>query len=105
MNPNKCREYENVIKDIDKKLIKLNEEIQEKQCDKKSLSSRRSELSKKVNAYKSKKDPVSDHARVQYLRRIVGADINELDKTIMAEEDHTNVVKNKIVVTVINKEK
>ena len=92
-------ELEKVIKKItDKELERkqLGEEIGQ-------LSKRRNSIREKLKNRKKKLSPISDHARVRYLERIIGLNIPELDADIKAQEKHVNRVSGSVVTTIIPK--
>jgi len=90
-------ELEKVIKKItDKELAKsqIDEEL-------KKLKGRKKSIGEKLKKRKQKVSPVSDHARVRYLERIIGLNIPELDIDIKNQEKHLNRTSGGIVTTII----
>jgi len=93
-------ELDKIIKKItDKELEKeqLGEEI-------KQLRRRKSAVSEKLKKRKKQLSPISDHARVRYLERIIGLNIPELDADIKAQEKHVNKMSGSVVATIIPKD-
>ena len=92
-------------------LDKIVKKITDKEFDKeqlddeiKKLKRRKNAISEKLKSRKKKLNPISDHARVRYLERVIGLNIAELDADIKAQEKHVNKISGNVVTTIIPKD-
>ena len=109
----------NALKSLDSQIKKIDEKIElcngdkravkeeEKSIDRKlgDLKRRRSNLKTKADKEREKRKDkkITDHARVRYLERIIGLNIDELDADILLEENHRNKLRDGIIITIIKK--